>query len=114
MCFMVWAQTQRRDSGIFLKLRFNTPESRSRLSKARIWNKKQTFILRINAEAPFGYLTAEMALSSLTCWKGTPDVDFVPVCAKPHGGLFVMLSAVIQLGVINSCSNWGFSINYCK
>lgn len=98
----------------FLKLRFNTPESRSRLPKDHAQNKKPTFIHRIDAEAPFGYLTAEMALPSLTCWKDTPDVDFVPACAEPHGGLFIMLSAVTQLGVTNSCSNWGFSISYCK
>lgn len=41
-------------------------------------------------------------------------MDFAPACAEPHGGSFVMLSAVTQLGVTNSCSNWGFSINYCK
>lgn len=41
-------------------------------------------------------------------------MDFVPACAEPHGGWFIMLSAVTQLGVTNSCSNWGFSINYCK
>jgi len=84
------------------------------LPKDHIQNKKQIFIHRTNAEAPFGYLTAEMALRSLTYWKGIADMDFVPVRAEPRGGLFIVLGTVTQLGVTNSCSHWGFSISYCK
>lgn len=41
-------------------------------------------------------------------------MDFVPVCTKTCGDLFINLRAVTQLGVTNSPSDRGFIINYCK
>lgn len=93
----------------YFKLRFNI--SKNRLPKITFKTKSKTFF------TGWRHLLGTLELwwsSFIFSWKGTPDMDFVPVCTKTCGSLFINPSVVTQLGVTNIPSNRGFIINCCK